>query len=42
MVLEYKGVKPEMRLDMEEQLKQEYQEYVKEVTPTHNLSLIHI
>lgn len=39
MVLEYKGVKPEMRLDMEEQLKQEYQEYVKEVTPTHNLWL---
>lgn len=36
---EYKGVKPEMRLDMEGQLKQEYQEYVKEVTPTHNLWL---
>lgn len=28
-----------MRLDMDEQVKQEYQEYVKEVTPTHNLWL---
>ena len=39
MVLEYKGMRPEMRLDMDEQVKQEYQEYVKEVTPTHNLWL---